>query len=203
MKLQYFLRVFGVGIVLTAIVLCASYRVNGSHGGDVVEEAKKLGMVFPEGTQAPEHTKEPVFSQTATPGAIAEPEETGKPNRSAVSSGAGVTGEGNRAPDRKETAEPTVKPTAKPTKKPTAKPTTKPKKTKSSSNKSGKKFVVRSGLLSSSVAREMREAGIIKDEDAFDEYLEKSGYGRKVRSGTYYIPSGASYSEIAKIITRS
>lgn len=196
MKLQYFLRGLGVGIVLTAIVLCISYRVNGNQGVDVVEEAKKLGMVFPEGTQAPERTKEPEISQTATPAAITEPEDSAEPEKNVISSGAGVTGEAEDKTEDKKTAKP------KSTAKPTAKPTKEPAKENTSSSKSGKKFTVRSGLLSSSVAREMREAGIIKDADAFDEYMEKSGYGRKIRSGTYYIPSGASYSEIAKIITR-
>jgi cell division protein YceG involved in septum cleavage len=63
-------------------------------------------------------------------------------------------------------------------------------------------FVVRSGLLSSSVAREMEEAGVIDDADAFDEFLEKNGYGKQVRSGTYKIPKDADYETIAKIITR-
>ena len=57
-------------------------------------------------------------------------------------------------------------------------------------------------MVSSSVARELREAGLIKDADAFDEYLEKSGMGRKIRAGKYKIPEGADFKEIAKIITR-
>lgn len=81
----------------------------------------------------------------------------------------------------------------------TKEPTAKPKDTKSGNVHT---FTVRSGLLSSSVAREMKEAGIIKDADAFDEYLEKSGMGRKVLAGKYKIPIGASYEQIAKIITR-
>ena len=74
----------------------------------------------------------------------------------------------------------------------------------SASNYQGgrKTFVVRNGLLSSSVAREMAEQGIIDDADAFDEFIEKNGYGRKVRSGTYKIPNGADFETIAKIITR-
>lgn len=63
-------------------------------------------------------------------------------------------------------------------------------------------FTVRSGLLSSSVAREMEEAGIIEDGDAFDDFLEKKGYGKLVRSGSYKIPKDADFETIAKIITR-
>ena len=46
MKLKYFLRGLGVGMVVTALVLCIAYR-NSSSGKSVVEQAKELGMVFP------------------------------------------------------------------------------------------------------------------------------------------------------------
>lgn len=181
MKFQYFLRGLGVGIVLAAIVLCITYRTDGNGSVDVVEEAKKLGMVFPEGTQAPENKQDSVLTPTS------EPAATDEPGSSETASGAGVTGDAGTEPENRETPEPTAKPA---------------KKEKSSSGKDTIKFTVRSGLLSSSVAREMKKAGIIKDVDDFDQYLEESGYSRKIRSGTYSIPSGASYEEIAKIITR-
>lgn len=50
MKLKYFLRGLGVGMVVTALVLCIAYR-NSSSGKSVVEQAKELGMVFPAGNQ--------------------------------------------------------------------------------------------------------------------------------------------------------
>lgn len=181
MKFQYFLRGLGVGIVLAAIVLCVTYRTDGNGNVDVVEEAKKLGMVFPEGTQAPENKQDSVLTPTA------EPIVTAEPVSSPAVSGAGVTGNAATDSEGGETAKPTAKLA---------------KKEKSSSGKDTIKFTVKSGLLSSSVAREMKKAGIIKDADDFDQYLEESGYSRKIRSGTYSIPSGASYEEIAKIITR-
>ena len=49
MKLKYFLRGLGVGMVVTALVLCIAYR-NSSSGKSVVEQAKELGMAFPQGT---------------------------------------------------------------------------------------------------------------------------------------------------------
>ena len=45
------------------------------------------------------------------------------------------------------------------------------------------------------------EAGIIKSDKALDDYLEKSGYATEIRAGTYFIPKGAGYEEIARIIT--
>lgn len=173
MKIKYFLRGLGIGIVLTALVLCITYRSGEKNEKSVVEQAKELGMVFPEGTSTPEEILPEVTDEPVS-GEAVEPEEvtnTPKPTD-------------------------TPKPTGKPTK--TPKPTATPKK----EDVKYITFTVREGLLSSSVAREMKEAGVIKDADAFDEFIEENGYGRLIRSGKYKIPVGASYETIAKIITR-
>lgn len=179
MKKKYFLRGLGAGILITALLLSIGYRKQDS-GESVVQRAKELGMVFPE--------KTPDATATASGSAVAV---TATPEDASEAS-----------PKQLES------PTADTTKKPDAKPTATSKKedkpTPNADNSAGKReFKVRDGLLSSSVAREMKEAGIIKDADAFDKYIEKSGLARKIRAGTYKIPVGASYSQIAKIITRS
>lgn len=158
MKIKFFLRGLGAGIVLTALILCVGYRIN-SPEQNIVEEAKLLGMVFPEGTAAP-------VALSPRPEASAS-----------VRSQSPLPSKG------------TVKPadvgghSAKP------------------SQVRGTRFTVRSGLLSSSVAREMMEAGIIKSDKVLDDYLEKSGYAREIQSGTYFIPAGSTYEDIARIIT--
>ena len=78
--------------------------------------------------------------------------------------------------------------------------TKEPKETQKPSEKT-RSFTVRSGLLSSSVSRELKEAGFIKDADKFDHYLEKSGLAKKLIAGDYKIPVGASQEEVARIIT--
>jgi hypothetical protein len=185
LKLKYFLRGLGVGIVLTSIILCVFYR-NHTPEQNVVEQAKELGMVFPEGTAEPfsasgeaaevqSATEEPTEDEFLTEEPVTEEPVTEEPTEDSS-----VT--------EKPTADSSV------TEKPTA-------AKDSASKKKGTKFTVRSGLLSSSVAKEMMEAGIIKNDKALDDYLEKNGYATEVREGTYFIPEGASYKEIAKIIT--
>ena len=195
MKLKYFLRGLGLGILLTALVLCMRYR-SGDSGKDVVEQARKLGMVFPEGTQEP-----PSFGDAVSPAEITAEVVSASPDKSAekkptdspeptIKNGAGVdVGESAKPEPSAET--PTATPSASPTKKP------------DSGSRKTKTFTVRGGLLSSSVSRELREAGIIKDSKAFDAYLEEHGYSQIVRAGTYKIPLGVSYEELAKIITRT
>lgn len=197
MKYKYFLRGLGTGIILSALILCISYRTSKSDE-NVVDQAKELGMVFPEGTQAPQQLEEIISTDTPVP--------------AQSSSGAGVTGHETvpEGADKTDTPVPTTKPDP-PKKTETPQKTNKPKKTvKPVSTKkpesvkgAGVNFKVRGGLLSSTVAREMKEAGILQNDKKFDEYLVNNGYATKIREGTYRIPVGASYAEIAKIITRS
>lgn len=164
--IKYFLRGLGVGIVLTALAFSIGYRVNAPKQ-NVVEQAKELGMVFPEGTAVPVAVTEQPVQET---------------------------------PAQETTAQETPAQTETATRRP--KQSEKPQNTpKSEEDIKGTRFTVRGGLLSSSVAREMMEAGIIKSDKALDDYLEKSGYATEIRAGTYFIPKGAGYEEIARIIT--
>ena len=186
MKRKYFLRGLGIGILFTALVLCIGYRKQGAEK-TVVQRARELGMEFPERTpdallissgSATRVTSGPA----ATPKSkkpTSTPKETSSPDSTAKT---------------KDIATPIASSKTTVSRVPTPKPTTDTRSTHT--------FTVRGGLLSSSVAREMKQAGIIQDPDAFDAYLEESGMARKVRAGKYKIPVGASYEEIARIITR-
>ncbi|WP_026526585.1 hypothetical protein [Butyrivibrio sp. VCD2006] len=62
--------------------------------------------------------------------------------------------------------------------------------------------VLPSGSDSDDCARILRESGVITDGVSFNKYLISTGKDRSVRSGTKQIPRGASFEEIASIITR-
>lgn len=172
MKTRFFLRGLGAGIILTALILCVGYRINAPEQ-NIVEEAKKLGMVFPEGTSVP-------VTVSQQPG-DAVPIETAAPvNTAAVPAGtAAANNSVGKAPTNSVGAG----------------------KKGQSGKVQGTRFTVRGGLLSSSVAREMMEAGIIKSDKVLDDLLEKSGYAREIQAGTYFIPAGSTYEDIARIIT--
>lgn len=182
MKMKFFLRGLGIGILVTTLVLCVSYRKQNSDQS-VVERARELGMEFPE------KTPETLLQPSASPEmAISGSAVASTPEQPQVTQVAQVSP--SPAP---------VAATIQPQQSVTAKPVEKPKAT---DGRKTRTFTVRSGLLSSSVAREMKAAGVIADDEALDDYLEKSGLARKVRAGKYKIPVGASYEEIARIITR-
>lgn len=179
MKIRFFLRGLGAGIILTALILCVGYRVNAPEQ-NIVEEARKLGMVFPEGTSVP----------------------TGTASRQQGDTSPGDTSQGEISPVETSSGKiPSGKTSASMSAAPAETSNSAGVKKGQSAKVQGTRFTVRGGLLSSSVAREMMEAGIIKSDKVLDDLLEKNGYAREIQAGTYFIPAGSTYEEIAKIIT--
>ena len=174
MNKKYFLRGLGVGILATSLVLCFAYRKQNSWES-VVERATELGMVFPEAT--PDTLM--VASGTAV---TVSPEPSEEAEKTEATQTVQNTAEVTNTPMTTQTRDMTA--------------TVTPKVIKST-----RTFEVKEGLVSESVAKEMKKAGVIQDAEAFDEYLESSGMARKIRSGKYKIPVGASYEEIASIIS--
>lgn len=62
-------------------------------------------------------------------------------------------------------------------------------------------LTVTPGMGSADLARAAYRVGLIDDIVAFDEYLMKNNYSLSIWVGTYSIPEGATYEEIAKIVT--
>lgn len=61
-------------------------------------------------------------------------------------------------------------------------------------------IVVVEGDGSYTVSRRLEEAGLIEDAREFDNYLIENGYSKTIRTGTYRIPLGATWEEIVDII---
>ena len=66
-----------------------------------------------------------------------------------------------------------------------------------------KRFVVNSGDSSWTVSKSLKSKGLIDNDKEFDSYLCSNGYSQRINPGTFNIPDGSSYQDIAKIITRS
>ncbi len=187
MKLSSFLRGLGIGMVCTALILCISYRKNNSSQS-LVEQAKELGMVFPEGTKTPVQgdKKEQTEASQAPKEAQATPAVTPTP-QAQVASGGGV----NPGEAVKATESPLPKPTQKPSPKPTKDP-------------DGKVSVdIREANSSTAAAKILKEKGLIKSVSDFDQYLEERDLAGRVRGGVYRIKQGSSYKKIANIITHN
>ena len=182
MKRKYFLRGLGIVIIVTALLLCISYRKQMTDMA-IIEKAKSLGMIFPEKSEEISgsavdvaENAEPVQTPVQTPEPTTEPTEI-----------------------------PTVTPEAEPTNEPeaTKEPVATQKPVKPSKTKSEQVTIkVVSGMDSSAVAKKLEKAGIIKSASKFDSYLVKNGYANNIVVGTHKFDKDADFKEIAKNLTK-
>lgn len=210
MKLKYYLRGLGIGILITTVILSlAGIGRKNMTDEEVVKRAKELGMVestllsdLPDQTKAEEvRPTEPETSlqpETSEPEAGPEPEEPDStPETSAAPEETPMTPEETpAAPDETSVApkETPVAPEETPVSPEDGNPDTPAGETVT--------LVIGRGESSTTVSKNLKKAGIVEDAAAFDRFLCNNGYDKKIITGTYEIPYGASEEEIAKIITR-
>lgn len=196
MNKLYFLKGFGVGVIFCVCVLglACAYRTSE---GEIIRQARELGMVFAE--QA-EDEKGLVFASTE-PALTAAPkaEDETKEDKDNDNEEKAV-----KAP--KETPLPSPASSASPSPSVSPSPDTKPKaakKPKKTAAAGGEKvdLQITRGMWSDAVCAALKQKGLIDDAEAFDKYLNKNGYASSIRVGTFKIPKGATYEQIAIIIT--
>ncbi len=198
MKLKYYLRGLGIGMMVTALILGISFSNRQGQAAQTMtddqirERVAELGMVDSgELTLAelqnsakqptentPEDVKETQETQTeVSPVTTTEPEITTQP-------------EATKAPEATSEPEATEAPEI----------TTVPDMAAPEQGQIAG-ITINRGDDSGSVSRRLYEAGLVEDARVFDSYLCNNGYSRSINPGTYEIASGTSEEEIAKIIT--
>lgn len=204
MKLKYYLRGLGIGMIVTALILGISFSNRQDQTSQIMtddqirERAAELGMVDSSeltlaalqnsAKQPTEGTPEETTQTQEQNNIEAEPETT-------VPAETQATAEPETTQEPETTAEPEPEKTAAP--ETTAEPevTEAPQRTQTAS------ITIQRGDDSGSASRRLYEAGLVENAKAFDNYLCNNGYSRSINPGTYEIAPGTSEEEIAKIIT--
>ena len=180
MKLRYYLRGLGIGIVVTALVMGLSNKdARPLTDAEIKAKAAALGMVESESLKLTDVVLSP--EPLPTPAATDVPTEEPTPVATAVPT---------EEPTPAATVVPTEEPTPEITVTPAAEPTT-------------VSITVQSGSGSGTVCRQLEEAGLIESAASFDNYLIDNGYSKKICVGTYEIQIGTTEEEIARIITKT
>lgn len=204
MKLKYYLRGLGIGILVTTVILSlAGVGRKNMTDEEVVKRAKELGMA--ESTllsDLPDQTKTDEVRPTE-PEISLQP-ETSEPEESASTPETPVAPEETPVALKETPVAPKETPEA-PKETPVA-----PEETPVSPEDGNPDIpagetvtlVIGRGESSTTVSKNLKKAGIVEDAAAFDRFLCNNGYDKKIITGTYEIPYGASEEEIAKIITR-
>lgn len=176
MKLKYYLRGLGIGILVTAAILTIVYHTKGSMSdSQIMKRAAQLGMVM---ASTEEDT---LFAQTTQ--ADTTIEETGTISVEETTTVVETT----EAVTEASTEKPTEAPTDVPTEAPAAEAV----------------LTISPGMYSESVSAELVRLGIITNQKEFNSYLVNNGYAERIQTGDFKIKADMSYDEIARIITKS
>lgn len=188
MKLRYYLRGIGLGVIVAAaICICASMNNKKTMSdAEIKERAKQLGMV-----------EETTLLANAAEEKLTEEEAETLVEESTVPV---ETVEATEPETEEEIPTPTPEVTPEPTPEATPEPTPEPTPEQSNTEEYVL-FEVKSGSGSDTVARNLESAGLVKNAGEFDKYLCANGYDRRIRAGSHEIPKNASEEEIAKIIS--
>ena len=186
MKMKFYLRGMGTGVIITALVFMVAFAVYQPKMSDAEIEtaAAKLGMV-----------KESSSSNSSkTDSDSSKTDSTTKTNA-----------------DGSKTTTTTVK-AASDSSSDTSKSSTENAGTSDSSDTSQNSataynagdmvsVAITGGESSTTVAQNLYNSGLVDNADSFDSYLDSNGYDNSIRPGTYQIKKGSSYSDIAGAIS--
>lgn len=176
MKLKYYLRGLGIGILVTAAILTIVYHTKGSMSdSQIMKRAAQLGMVM-ESTE-----EDTLFAQTTQVDTTIE--ETGTISVEETTTVVETT----EAVTEASTEKPTEAPTKAPTEPAAAEAV----------------LTISPGMYSESVSAELVRLGIITNQKEFNSYLVNNGYAERIQTGDFKIKADMSYDEIARTITKS
>lgn len=179
MKLKYYLRGLGIGILVTAIIFMIGIHVNREElfsDEEVIARAKSLGMVMGE-------------TQTKT---LDELEEEQKKNQEKQKE------EEEKKEEQKKDGNNEEKKTD----------TTENQKTeKTDADAAPQTQTVKQvevnilpGEYSDTISQKLFDAGLIADITEFNRFITDSDYDNFIQPGTFTIPEGSSYEDIAQIL---
>ena len=191
MKLKYYLRGLGIGIIVTTLVLMVAFSGKKEKLSDqeIMQRAEQLGMVMADEGQTETGTEE-------NTGTDAQPET----EQDVQNTEAGT--EENADENTENASEPETEPQTEAAAEPAApEDTTGNVVGEVKQETSGEvAFTVKSGESSDTVAFNLYKAGLVDDATAFNRYMISKGYDSRLRTGDFKIRSGASYDEILKVL---
>lgn len=209
MKIRYYLRGLGIGILFTSIFFLVS---NGSSNQTMSDEqikarAKELGMTestvladisvketIEETVEATmetvveESTVEEVNSVAETEEVVTEETETAEAETEIVEES---VSEEESVEETSEVEEPASEAEQKPD-------STTQEEQNAAPNTSPVTIMVNRGEGSDTVSRRLQEVGLVADAYEYDRYLMANGYDKKIGAGEHVIQAGATWEEIAK-----
>lgn len=224
MKLKYYLRGLGIGIICTAIIMGIALSGNKKEtmtDTEIIERARLLGMVMPEEEekdapaddkkeQSPDEDSKPeTKNDAAQDKADSKAKDDKKEDDKAKED---KTETGNKANDKTVKKEADNKQDNKEDKNQSGDKAKDPQKTDTNTpdNNAAQQpskgemveVEIKAGDYSAAVSQTLLKAGLISDADAFNKYLTQKGVDQNLRVGVYQIPKGATQDQIIEILQK-
>ena len=193
MKLKYYLRGLGAGILFSVLifVFVVGPKETVISDDEIIQRAKQLGM-----TEKKEvNINMEKLRENSTPSPTTVPSPTADPIPEATNS---PTPTPTLSPTKVPT--PTLSPTKVPT--PSLAPTEVPPVEGTDENEVVSAVVeIKSGMRSEDICSVIERAGLIRDAMSLNAYLIQNGYAERLRSGKFELNSRMTFEEIAKMLT--
>lgn len=229
MKLKYYLRGLGVGIICTAIIMGIALSGNKKEtltDAEIIERARLLGMEMVEEEESSEQEpvdkqkepekkdlQSPEPKQTETKDDNSEEKEPSESDEEKKDSKNESSESDEEKKDLKEdetendnSSKSNESKGEQQEKDDTVKETnSNPDTEQSSQQAASQEFVeirIEKGDYSDLISRKLFQAGLISDASAFDNYLTKNGLDESLRIGVHKIPMGSTQEEIVEILQK-
>lgn len=183
MRLKYYLRGLGIGIMVTTIILAVSFAKHDKTMSDaeIISRAKELGMVMQDEASGQGQNNQEDGNKLDDLDQNQQG-DTGNDGGD-VASNAGTDnpdsiipdGDGQQMPpaDADQGQQPDV---------------------------TQFEFVVERGDSSNMVSQRLAQMGLVDDADAFNHYMTENNYDSRMLPGTIIIPEGSTYEQIANLL---
>lgn len=182
MKLKYYLRGIGIGVIVTTIILMITFAIHSEpplSDDEIMERAAALGMVKPE-----EQTTGDRLSDMQSPLQEDQQDDEDLTQDDGAKEPQADADEEKKEPDDQ-----------------TASVQTKDEKKPKKETIEQVEIVIAGGEYSDDVCKKLKKEGIIEDAEDFNKYLADGGYDNMIQPGNYVLPVGADYEEIVKLLT--
>ncbi len=219
MRLKYFLRGLGMGIIITTIILTISHMSNRKMtDNEIIERAMELGMSFSNSSSETQtETQKPMESatQTDTDGESQTETDESQSETSTEQDGSetDTTDESTEneseaeseesVPETDTADEPETESETETTiEQPTPNQTTASGASDAPTDAVSCSLNIVAGMSSRSVCDMLKQNGIIDDAADFDRYLIRTGYDDKIRTGEVWVSSNMTYEELATVLSK-
>lgn len=191
MKIRFYLRGLGLGILVTSIFFLICSRSPQTMSDEMIKaRAKELGM-----------TESVVLAELATQEEVQvlETEETEETEETVEETVTETVDESEEEIVSKETDEVDVTISEETTVEEVSEEETVTVES-TFANTEPVSVMVNRGEGSDTVSKRLQDAGLVADAYEYDRYLMANGYDKRIGAGEHIIPVGATWEEIAKIL---